>query len=78
MVKQRRRPDRGREQPSRKVERVLSMIKRLTASELGELSKRLQANPDWPGPEKAPVGVKPKTGPPALSASAEVERPKEQ
>jgi len=72
-----RRVIRGSERPSRKVERVLSMIKNLTASELVELSKRLQADPNWPGTEGAPVGAKPKTGPPALSAKAEAERPKE-
>jgi len=78
MVRERQRPARGRERPSRKVEKVLSMIKRLTASELVELSKRLQANPDWPGTEGAPVGAKPKTDPPALSANAEAKLPREE
>ncbi|MBA7714394.1 hypothetical protein ES703_123416 [subsurface metagenome] len=80
---QRNRPPRGRERPSsrtprpsRKVEQVLSMIRRLTASEVVELAKRLNADPNWPGTEGAPVGAKPKTGPPALSAKAEVKIPK--
>lgn len=54
------------------------MIKRLTASEVVELAKKLNADPNWPGTEGAPVGAKPKTGPPALSAKAEAERPKEE
>lgn len=62
---------------SRKVEKVLEMIKRLTASELVELTKRLNADPNWPGKEGAPVGAKPKPGPPALSAKAEAERPED-
>lgn len=74
----RQRPSRGRERPSRKVEQVLSMIKRLTASEVVELAKKLNADPNWPGTEGAPVGAKPKTGPPALSAEAKAERPKEE
>lgn len=63
--------------PSSKIEQVLEMIKKLTASELIELTKRLEADPNWPGKEGAPVGAKPKTGPPALSAKAEAERPED-
>lgn len=61
---------------SRKVEQVLAMIKRLTVSELVELTKRLDADPNWPGKEGAPVGAKPKPVLQTLSDKAEAERPK--
>lgn len=73
----RERIEKLRERPSRKVEQVLSMIRRLTATELVELARKLNADPNWPGAEGAPVGAKPKSGPPTLSARAEAERPKE-
>lgn len=60
-----------------RVERVLEMVKRLTASELVELSKKLEAYPNWPGKAGAPVGAKPKSGPPSMSAAAEREIPEE-
>lgn len=66
-----------RQMPSRNVEKVLAMIKRLTGSEVVELAKRLDADPGWPRKEGAPVGAKPKSGPPTLSAEAAAERPKE-
>ncbi len=59
------------------IDRVLAMIKRLTVPELIELKKKLDAFPNWPGKEAAPVGAKPKSGPPKLSAAAEAEIPRE-
>ncbi len=58
------------------IDRVLAMIKRLTVPELIELKKKLDAFPDWPGKEAAPVGAKPKSGPPTISAAAEAKIPK--
>lgn len=73
----RERLERQRERPSRRVEQVLSMIRRLTVAELVELVRKLNADPRWPGAEGAPVGAKPKSGPPTLSASAEAGIPRE-
>lgn len=40
---------------SRKVQAVLSMIKRLTVQEMADLAKKLQEDPNWPGTATSPV-----------------------
>lgn len=56
---------------SEKVSRIMSMIKRLKVSELTELTEKLKEM-GLP-PAMAGVAVKPKKGPPSLSAGAEQE-----
>ena len=53
------------------VSRIMAMIKKLKVQELVELSKKLQADPNWPKPEGAPVGAKPKPNLPTLTGKAE-------
>ena len=55
---------------SRKVQGILSMIKKLTIQELTELSEKLQEDPNWPGATMSPVGANPKPRPPTLSTTA--------
>ena len=51
------------------IDKILSMIRKLTVAELLQLVKRLEAEPRWPGAAGASVGAKPKPGPPGLSTS---------
>ena len=53
------------------IDKILSMIRKLTVPELLELVKRLEAEPRWPGKSGAPVGAKPKPRPPSLSTGAQ-------